>query len=288
MKKNSFLLLLIVAASAFNFSATLPDSPTRVIVDKMLKAMESYKSLQYTMRSEERLTGQSNLRGGYILTKLVESPRKTYMKMLEDPNKGTEMLYVEGERNNKAMVNPGRFLPTLNLAPTSNLLTKDQHHTMLSVGFRLVARIITAGIKRADAQGKFDEVFKYVGDVTWNGRPCYKLVIEDPTWGYTTYKAQKGETIMSIAAKLLISEYSIEELNGVKNFDEDLGGRTLKVPTSYAKKTVFYIDKANDCPVFQELSDDKGIFERYQFFNLVINPAFKADEFTKGFSEYSF
>jgi hypothetical protein len=208
--------------------------------------------------------------------------------MMEDPNKGTEMLYVEGERDNKVMVNPGKFLPTLNLNPASNLLTKDQHHTVLSAGFRLVARIITAGIKRADEQGKFDEVFKYSGDVTWNNRPCYKLIIADPTWGYTTYTAKKGETILSIAAKLLISEYSIEELNGVKNFDEDLGGRTLKVPTSYAKTTIFYIDKENNIPVYQELSDDKGVFERYQFYNLTLNPNFKPDEFTKGFADYKF
>ena len=288
MKKNLLLVWAISLIAFFNFSASLPDSQTRVIVNKMLKAVESYKTCVYTMRSEERLTGKKDLRGGEIFTKVNETPRKSYMKMVADPNKGTEILYVEGERDNKALVNPGKFLPSLNLSLSNTLLTKDQHHTMKSAGFRLVGRIINAGIKRAEAQGKFDEVFKYTGDVTWNGRACYKLTIQDPTWAYTTYAAQKGENIISIASKLLISEYSIEELNGVKNFEEDLGGRNLKVPTSYAKLTTFYIDKENNFPVFQELSDDKGVFERYQFFNLTINPNFKADEFTKGYSEYKF
>ena len=145
-----------------------------------------------------------------------------------------------------------------------------------------------AGEKRSDEQGKFDEVFKYAGDVTWNGRSCYKLVIEDPTWAYTTYKAVKGETLLTVASKLLISEYSIGDLNGVKSFEDDLGGKTLKVPTSYAKKSVFYVDKENNFPVFQELTDDRGIFERYQFFNLKIDPGFKSNEFTKGFDGYNF
>jgi len=288
MKKYVVIILSLVAVCVLNFSATTPDIQTRTIVNKMLSAMEGYKTCIYTMKSEERLPDMKELRGGEIFTKVNEAPRKLYMKMTADPNKGTEMLYIDGENNGKAAVKSPKFFLSLNFALTNSMLTKDQHHTIQSAGFRLVARIIEAGIKRTDAQGKFDEVFKYAGDVTWNGRNCYKLVIEDPTWTYTTYKAQKGETMLSIAAKLLISEYSVADLNGVKSFEDDLGGRTLKVPTSYAKKSVFYIDKENNIPVFQELTDDKGIFERYQFFNLKINPAFKADEFTKGFEGYKF
>lgn len=289
MKKN-ILLLLISAVAIINFSATdKPENQTRTIVNKMLKAIEEHKGCSYTMRSEERLVNmKSGLRDGNILTKINITPRKTYMKMVTDPNMGTEILYAEGERNNKALVNPGKFLPTLKLNPYSTLLTKDQHHTLLSVGFTFVGKIVAEGVRKADAREKFDEVFKYVGDVTWNNRNCYKLVIEDPTYTTVTYTAQKGENMFNIGAKLLIPEYSMVEMDGVKNFEEDLGGKTLKIPSSYAKKTVMYIDKENFFPIFQEVSDDKGIFERYTFFNLVVNPAFKADEFTQNFPEYKF
>jgi outer membrane lipoprotein-sorting protein len=288
MRKKLFSVLLIALVGAFNFSATLPENQNRAIANKMVTAMESYQTCVYTMRSEERLPDMKDLRGGEIFTKVNETPRKVYMKMTADPNKGTEVLYSDGENNGKATVKSTKLFFSISLAPTGGMLTKDQHHTLYSAGFRLVARIVKAGMKRSDEQGRFDEVFKYVGDVTWNNRPCYKLVIEDPTWAYTTYKAQKGETMLTIANKLLISEYSIADLNGVKSFDDDLGGKTLKVPTSYAKKSVFYIDKENNFPVFQELTDDRGVFERYQFFNLKINPAFKSNEFTKGFDGYNF
>jgi len=114
------------------------------------------------------------------------------------------------------------------------------------------------------------------------------LVIDDPTFTYTTYTAKKGENMFTVAAKFLVPEYSMVELDGVKNFEEDLGGKVLKIPTSYARKTVMYVDKENFFPVFQEVSDDKGIFERYQFFNLLVNPSFKPNEFTEDFPEYNF
>ncbi len=288
MKKVLSISLVLIAICALNFSARTPESQNRAIANKMVAAMESYQTCQYTMKSEERLPDMKDLRGGEIFTKVNETPRKIYMKMTADPNKGTEVLYADGENSGKATVKSNKLFFSISLAPTGGMLTKDQHHTLNSAGFRLVARIVKAGMKRSDEQGKFDEVFKYAGDVTWNNRACYKLVIEDPTWAYTTYKAQKGETMLTIANKLLISEYSIADLNGVKSFEDDLGGKTLKVPSSYAKKSVFYVDKENNFPVFQELTDDRGVFERYQFFNLKINPAFKSNEFTKGFEGYNF
>ena len=290
MKKSALVVIAIVAIALFNYSATTPaDSPARVVVNKMLNAISASKGWKFTMKSEERITSmKTGLRGGDILTKVNIAPKKIYMNMLTDPNKGTEILYVEGERDNKVLVNPGKFLPTLSLNPFNSLLSKDQHHTALSAGFGLITKIVGDGVKRADEQNKFDVVFKLGADVNFQGRNCYSLTIEDPSWTYTTYTAKKGENMYSVSQKLLIPEYSLIELDGVKNFEEDLGGKTLKVPTSYAKKTLFYIDKENNFPIYQEMSDDKGIFERYTFSGLVVNPAFKADEFTKGFSEYKF
>ncbi len=288
--KRVFVVFAVAFSLLIIFSgASKPESQTRVIVNKMLKAIEVHKGSKFTMRSEERLVNkQGSLRGGDIFTKVNEQPKRIYMNMVTDPNKGTQVLYAEGENNNKALVNPAGFLPTVRLSPFNSLLTKDQHHTLLSSGFSIVGKIVSEGVKRADAQKKFDEVFKYVGDVTWNGRGCYKLIIEDPTYAYTTYTAKPGENMYHVALKFLVPEYSMVENSGVKDFEQDLGGRTLKIPTTYAKKTIMYIDKENFFPVFQEMSDDKGIFERYQFFNLVVNPAYKADEFTKDFSEYNF
>lgn len=280
----SSVVLALLALTAMH----KPESQARTIITKTLKAIDTHKGCTYTMRSEERLVGKSGLRDGNIFTKINVTPRKIYLKMVTDPNKGTEVLYVEGVNENKATVNAGKMIPTLKLKTTNSLLTKDQHHTAITSGFTMVSKIMGEAVKKADAQGKFDEVFKYVGDVTWNGRSCYKIVIEDPTYAYVNYTAKKGENMYTVALKHLIPEYSMVETSGVKNFEEDLGGKTLKIPNNYAKKTVLYIDKENNFPIVQEMSDEKGVFERYSFSNLVVNPTFKADEFTEDFSEYGF
>jgi hypothetical protein len=288
MKKTISLAVFIVLAT-FNFSAMkAPDSPTKTIINKMMAAIKSHTGSQYTMRGSERLVGKKDIRVADIFTKVKVSPNSVYLKMITDPNKGTELLYRKGENSDKVTVNAGKFIPTVKLNPLSNMLTKDQHHTLLSSGFNIVSKIVGDGVKRSEAEGKFDEVFKYAGDVTWNNKSCYKIVIEDPTWGYTNYTAQKGENIYSIALKLLVPEYCIMELNGLKNFEQDLGGKTLKIFTSFAKKTVLYIDKSNHFPVYQEMQDDKGVFEKYEYFDLKVSPAFKADEFTEKFSDYNF
>jgi outer membrane lipoprotein-sorting protein len=78
------------------------------------------------------------------------------------------------------------------------------------------------------------------------------------------------------------------DLNGLKHFDDNVAGKTLKVPTSYAKRTVLYIDEQINFPIYQEMSDEKGVFEKYEYSNLNVNPVFKADEFSETFSEYKF
>lgn len=259
------------------------------ILDNTIAAINTkYKGAKFTLRQTEKLIGKGTLRVGEVYTKVNVNPLSIYAKVLIDPNKGTELLYVKGVNNGKLRVNPGKLLPTLSLAPTSSLVTKDQHHTLLNSGFGFVGKIMTDAKKRAEAKGKFEDVFKYEGDVTYQNKNCYKIVATDPTFAYTTVTAQPNENMYSLGSRLLISEYHIMELNGIKSFEENLSGKTVKVPTSYAKKTVLYIDKETNLPLFLEMSDDKGVFEKYEFLNLQLNPSFKADEFTEKFSEYGF
>jgi outer membrane lipoprotein-sorting protein len=291
MKNKSLLPVLILTFISLTMSAASPTaSQTRQIVDNMLATIAKHQGAEFNMAASERLVGKP---GSYnqmsMFTKVNVNPLKIYAKVLSDPNKGTELLYVTGQRDNKIRVNPGKFLPTLTLAPTSNLLSKNQHHTLLTSGFMIVHRIVADGVKRADAKGKFDDVFKYDGEVTYQNKKCYKIVIDDPSFTYTTAVGLAGENVNTLAKRLLVSEYHIMELNpSFRNLDDNVAGKTLKVPTSYAKKSVLYIDEATNIPVYQEMSDEKGIFEKYEYSNVVFNPAYKADEFSEKFSEYKF
>ncbi|MFN8276176.1 MAG: DUF1571 domain-containing protein [Chitinophagales bacterium] len=287
MNKRSIVIFACAFLALSSFRVA--DSPARKVVNDMLAAIGKVKGYTYTMQGTERLKSTGNLRTNIIQTKVNVNPLKIYCKILSDPNKGTELLYAKGERGEKVRVNPGKYLPTVSLAATSGLLTKDQHHTVLTSGFNIVSQILNDAVKRSDAQGKFDQVFRLEGEVKFQGKDCYKLVIDDPTYSVTTKTGQAGENLYTFCKRLLISEYSVMELNPeIKNHDNDVSGKTLKVPTSFARKSVLLIDKETNFPVSQEMSDTKGVFEKYEYTNLVLNPMFKADEFTEDFAGYSF
>jgi Protein of unknown function (DUF1571) len=290
MSRNKLVVLAFAAVVLLNIRATVAPAPTtRQIVESMQNAIARHQGVTFTMDAMERLVGKPKEYNQIeMFTKVNVNPLKIYAKVLKDPNKGTELLYVTGQRENKVRVNPGKWLPTLSLAPTSNLLAKNQHHTLLTSGFTIVYKIVADGIRRADERKKFDSVFKYMGDVQYHGRNCYKILIDDPTFTYTTAVGLKGENVNSMARRLMVSEYHLMELNSTKALDDDVSGKTLKVPTSYSKKSVLYIDKETYFPIYQEMSDDKGLYEKYEYSNVVINPAFKADEFSEKFSEYKF
>ncbi len=282
--KKTILSLAIVLISALSFA-----QDARAILEKSIAVTSSNRSCVYTMKGTERIPSKTTFIKMEMITKVNTSPLKIYSKVLSDPNKGTELLYVKGERGDKIRVNPGKFLPTLNLAYNSSLLTKDQHHTLWSSGFSFFARLIRDGIKQADAQNRFDEVFKYEGEVVFGGRKCYKITITDPTYSYTTVVGKAGDNLFTLCQRELVPEIKLIELNSwIKNFETDLSGKSIKVPSAYAKQAVLYIDQANSFPIYQEMNDDKGLYEKYEYNGLKVNPAFAADEFTEKFSEYNF
>jgi outer membrane lipoprotein-sorting protein len=49
-------------------------------------------------------------------------------------------------------------------------------------------------------------------------------------------------------------------------------------------KRYLYIDEANSFPIYQEMNDDKGLYEKYEYNGLKVNPTFAGDEFTEEFS----
>ena len=284
MNRNILAAVLLLITCHFSFAES-PD--TKTIVNNMLNAVKNAKGYTYTMRGSERILGKNDMRVTEVFTKVNIAPKKIFARVMNDPNKGTEMLYAYGERENKILVKAG-WVPALKLSPFSSLLMKEQHHFLLSSGFSFFFKNISEGIKRADAQNEFNNVFKIEGEVTFDGRKCYKLVIEDPTYAVTAYTGVKGDNPYTLAQKLLIPEYFIQEANGIKSIDDNLEGKKLKVLTSYARKSVVYIDKQSMFPIYQEMWDNKGIFKKYEFKNLVVNPSFTANEFSSDYNDYNF
>ncbi|MDZ4847197.1 MAG: DUF1571 domain-containing protein [Chitinophagales bacterium] len=289
MKSVIILLSFIIPFTGFSHTVLKP-ATSREVITSMLSAIENVKGLKYTFKSYERLvTGKQFFTEMDIKANI--NPLKVYGLTKSDPNKGVEVLFLKGQWEDKAMVNPGNWLPNVKLSPLGDRMRENQHHTLMQAGFNFLGSIIKGAMKRADTDrpGQFDAFFKYEGDITWGGRQCYKISIEDPDFKYVEYTVQAGDNIDNLEVRKGICGYLIIEKNpAVKSFDGLKPGMKIKIPTSYAKKTVLYIDKQSNLPIVQIMSDEVGEFEKYEFHNLVVNPAFAADEFTPDFSGYDF
>ncbi len=253
----------------------------RALIEKIFQSVDNVKTLRYSLQCNERIHGRMQHTESRV--KLQTSPRKLYLYI-----KGIEVLWLQGTNNGEALVNPSSFpYINLNLDPYGGLMRKDQHHTIHEMGFHYLADILRDGMKKAG--DKLDKYFKVLGEEVYDGRPCYKLSIAYPDFGWAPYTVKSGENLITIARRLRISEYMVLENNPkISNYNDVKEGQVIQVPNAYAKLTLLLIDKEYLLPINNKVFDDKGVFETYEYHNLLVNPVIAPEEFSKTYKEYHF
>ncbi len=252
---------------------------TPQLVSHLTTAIASLKSLRATVDARERINTK------YITAlssiKLTTKPLRIYLKN----QKGIEVLYVTGQNGGDAWVYPGAFpYVTLSLDPMGALMRRDQHHTTLQVGFGTIAELLEGSEKLQDKA--FNRSFKYTGDSTFQRRPCYVLRSDYPQFRYITYKVGKDESLATIAARFGCGEYRIMERNSLTTSSQLTEGQTLQVPNAYGKRTFVLVDPKSSLPLAIAVYDDRGLYERYEFSNVIANQVIPAEEFTKDYKGY--
>ncbi|MBL4656827.1 MAG: DUF1571 domain-containing protein [Flavobacteriales bacterium] len=260
-------------------------SQCRKIIDDMMISIGKVKTLRYTLAQNERVDGE--LGSAKQDVKVTFNQFKLYIYNYE-PNDGAEVLYIEGTNGGDALINPGSFpYINLNLDPYGSLLRKGQHHTMHESGFNYLKGIIQFAVDTAGED--FDKYFKLEGTAMHDGIACHKVVITFEDFKYVDYKVKRGEDLIDIGRARHISEFMImRENDDVDWYDDVKEGQIIKIPLVYAKKSVLYIDKVRKLPIKQEMSDDKGLFERYSMTKLKVNTVITDEEFDEDFSDYDF
>ena len=281
MKRSLFILFSVFFLLGFTYKETGDPTP-REVLEKMIGTAMNLKTVRYEMKISERVNNKMLDSGSRV--KLNVSPRKIYLKI---PKIEAELLWVQGWNDGDALVNPNAFpYINLNLDPYGYFLRKDQHHTINELGFTYMASLLAGSMKVAGE--KFDAYCTYTSE-KWNGHDCYKVVVDNAEFKHYNYIAKQGETVVSIARKLFISEFMLIENNpGLDYYTKLKAGKKLSVPTYYSKKMVMYIDKQLSLPVNIKIYDDKGLFESYEYVTIVVNPKFAEDEFSTKYKDYNF
>lgn len=254
----------------------------RQLISTMIESIDHVKSASYTLHAAERVKGKILRASSQI--KLHVMPRQLYFKN----NTGVEVLYNELIDKEEALVNPNAF-PYINLKldPYRSIMRNNQHHTIFELGFHQIGGILGNAVKQSDIN--FDKWFTYMGIIKFNNRDCHKIYFEYPDFKYVKYTVHKKENVRSIAQKLGIGEYRILQSNSNISYTDYIKeGRVLIVPNVYASKTLMYIDKELNLPVYIKAFDDQGFYESYEFYDLKVNVTFGSKEFEKSFNGYGF
>lgn len=268
------------------FSPAAPPPPpadaptTEVLLARLGTAIGKLQTLRCNVKANER---QAN---GYqqarTLMKINASPLRIYLRN----NQGIEVLYVQGQNNGDAWVYPGKFpYVTVSLDPNGSLMRRTQHHSVLDAGYGTIADLIRIPPQRSEA---FRRSFRYAGDTTIQGRPCYLLRSDFPQFKYISYKTTGGETAAKIAERFGCGEYRIAERNDIGYEDVLPAGKTLQVPNAYGRRTILCVDQKLMLPLAVAVWDDKGLFESFEFSQVVANQPIPAAEFTKDYKDYKF
>ena len=132
-------------------------------------------------------------------------------------------------------------------------------------------------------------MLKYNGIVSHDNRDCYSIQFDNPHFEYIDYTIQENETIEDIAWRNKISEYMILQLNkSVNDYDDVKKGQVIVIPNDYSPKMLLYIDKVDMIPVKLDVYDEKGLYEKYEYTQVTIDPSIPAEEFSSDFKEYGF
>jgi outer membrane lipoprotein-sorting protein len=255
------------------------------IISNMSSSIETIKTLKYKLKKKERIEDEFKL--GEQEVKYNRSPKKVYTKIIA-PNKGVEVLFREGENNNKAYVNPNAFpYITLTLDPFGSTMRNNNHHTVYEVGFDYINSIVSQIAKKSGKD--FEKYFHYKGDTLFNNKDCYKILIDYTPFKYENYTVKAGESLKVIAYKFFISDYMILEINeDIDDYNDVSAGQIIKIPNAYARKTILCIEKKTNLPLLQAMYDEKGLFAQYEFYNVQVNPSITEAEFTKDYKDYNF
>jgi outer membrane lipoprotein-sorting protein len=196
-----------------------------------LDKTESYTAV---FHKQERVKGWLKTKETLYLK--FKKPFKVYMKWIEDPGKGREILYVDGWNDNRILLRDPGFLAIviLNLRPQGHIAMKGSRHPITEVGLEHLVKMFGDNIRK----GLWSQELEYrIGkEGTVYGRRIQSLELifpRDPRSGYYRYRSIISldvEKRIPIRVQVfdwgdrLIEDYGYEELTlnaGLTDVDFD-------------------------------------------------------------------
>ena len=274
-------LLVLYLFLIFNFQY-LQAQTNISYFNNMLTAISSIKTLEYDLHSKELIDGDIFYTHSKI--KLQKEPFCFYNYIL-NPDLGVEILFTH--KNNYALINTNGFpFVNLRLDPYGKLIRKNQHHTLFDAGFDFFRDVVLSFFELLKLSSDTHVINLGVNKV--NNVECQVFKVVNPSFFFREYIVQHGEDVESIAKKFNLSSYLILLENNLSFYNDISFGDIILIPNSYAEEFEIWIDLQSYLPIVQKIFVNNSLFEYYEYKNIIINPKFSTDEFSKSNKKYNF
>jgi hypothetical protein len=152
-----------------------------------LDRTESYAAV---FHKQERVKGWLKTKETVYLK--FKKPFKVYMKWIEDPGKGREVLYVDGWNNNRILLRDPGFMGVMimNLRPQGPIAMKGSRHPITEVGLEHLVQMVGDNVRRGLRSGELEYGRSAEGTVYGRRIQSLELIFpRNPRKGYYCYRS---------------------------------------------------------------------------------------------------
>jgi hypothetical protein len=249
------------------------------ILYKMYGACDAVTAFSSDLIKEERFDAEKKLRRTKLTIKASTQPDFKVAVTITDSDAlgetGSELIFP-AKKDTAYLKGWRSFLKGKyhNIFEDEIIRAKDkEHQTFSHIGFQYLVSIM-----RYYQNSDSSKYFKAI--VVEEKEFYYEVTINDITYHESaSYRVKQAEeTIVSIADALHINQFKVWELNKDKHIDYLTPlkiSQSLRVPSSYARKTILYVDKDTFLPLTQIIYDNNPIipYEKYIYGMLRLNPS---------------
>jgi outer membrane lipoprotein-sorting protein len=231
-------------------------------------------------------------------------PGDFYMKVLEGPNKGGELIYPVREGSELAVAHAGGFKGGLarfllktrilsGIVPTEFALDDPeigdwQHQAVPDTSIGATIAQIAGNVRRAVENG--EGAVGLVQDCADELHCQVRLDFEFPPHAGVEHEVRDGETLWTIASSygrpMYVVWYGNRDVKGPRKLRP---GQTLFIPTYYAARGSVWISPDSLVPARIEIFDADGeLYERYVYSDVQLNVGLTDRDFDTTNPDYRF
>ncbi len=272
------------------------------IVGSMEEAWETVTDYTANLAKTERFH-DGTVRSQRVRLKFRQ-PTDQYVSVLEGHEKGAELLYPQGDNNDRILGHKGGVtgafagffgrLPGVgSLVPEEfgledPRLLRRQHHSILDLNLGKMGRLFAQSVRTSAEYGEGQIIFHPSEEV--DGRPADVVELLYSADAGSTLTVREGDTLFSVAREsgqdMYVILYNNPEIEGPLDLRP---GQEIFVPRYYVPRALVWIGHETRLPLKLECYDDQGrLYESYEHSELRINVGLTDIDFDRKNPEYRF